>query len=363
MLTSGRNIKDWEAKNFGLQRVKLPNTKLTKDLEKLCFEKGGALTFSEFISEEMFGKNGFYNTHDEFGKTLVGRLWPEAIINLCKNNSLDSVVEVGSGDGSLGKETLKIAQKKHVNLNWTGIEINESLLEKMRKTKLPNFSIFNSVLELKTRKSLTIFPYSLDSMSSEVIVNNAVLGLKIENGILEETFLSEDDLKLRGISFKNGIFKAKDYIFDFSAWILHSNQRAYLPVNGFLNIINCVKKMNSSSKILIIDEFKPSPHSASTYHLGTPRILNSMLRDYETLEAAYKNTGENLWYFPMYLKPLMGFLKELGFIDITFDGEVKTAAFLKGESTDNIGPDSCKAVIANLCNKTLKKNFKISSPF
>jgi hypothetical protein len=272
ILIPSRSVKDWEAKNFQLQTVQLPKTKLTKDLGKLAQEKGGVLTFGEFISEEMFGKNGFYSTHNEFGKTPVDRLWPKAIVNFCLENNLDSVVEVGSGDGSLGKETLKLAKKAKVNLKWTGIEINEVLLKKLQKNKNQNFSAVNSVQKIGFQKSLTIFPYSLDSMPSEVIINNAILGIKIKDGILEEVLLPEKDLKKRGISFKNGIFKTKNFVFDFSAWKLHKNQRAYFPISGFLEIINYALKMDKNSKLLIIDEMKPSPHPASNYHLGTPRI-------------------------------------------------------------------------------------------
>ena len=363
ILIPSRSISDWEAKNFSLQKVKLPNSKLSKDLEKLCREKGGVLTFGEFISEEMFGKNGFYNTHGEFGKTPVDSLWPKAIVNFCKENNLDSIVEVGSGDGALAKETLKMARKMKLNLKWMGIEINEVLLKKLQKNKFQNFFAANSVQKLESQKSLTIFPYSLDSMPSEMIINNAILGIKIKDGILEEVLLSEKDLKQRDIRFKNNIFKAKNYVFDFSTWQLHKNQRAYLPISGFLEIINYVKKMDKNSKILIIDEMKPAPKFIGNYHLGTPRILNSMLRDYENLELAYKNTGDNLWYFPMYIKPLMEFLKQLGFTDIASDGEVKTATLLKGEELGQIGPDSCRAVIANLSNKTVKSSFKIPLPF
>jgi hypothetical protein len=363
ILTPGRKLVDWEAKNFRLQTVKLPNSKLTKDLEKLCLANGGALTFGEFISEEMFGKNGFYNTHNEFGKTPVDRLWPEAILNLCQKNSVSFVVEIGSGDGALGKETLELAKKKQLNLSWTGIEINQSLWKEIQKNKPQNFSILNSVGKLKLHKTLVVFPYSLDSMPSEVIINNAVLGIKINGGILEEVLLSASDLKKRGISFKNGIFKINNYIFDFSSWILRPNQRAYLPISGLINIIECVKKMNKSSKFLIIDEMKPNPKIGATYHLGTPRVLNSMLRDYETLDSAYKNTGNNLWYFPMYQKPLVGFLEQLGFTEIVFDGEAKTAANLKGESVEGIGPDFCRATVAELSKKASKNNFKIPLPF
>jgi len=363
ILIPSRSLKDWEAKNFHLQKVQLPNSKLTKDLEKLCFEKGGTLTFGEFIAEEMCGKNGFYNTHHDFGKTIVNKVWPQAIFNFCQENSLNLIVEVGSGDGSLGKEVLKLSKKRKANLKWTGIEINRSLWKKIQKNKPQNFVLLKSAAELNLQKNLTIFAYSLDSMPNEVIVNNAMLGVKIANGILEEVLLSENDLKRRGILFKDGIFRTKNYTFDFSAWILHKNQRAYIPINGFLVILDYVKKMKASSKILIIDEMKPSSHSASTYHLATPRILNSVTRDYETLEAAYKNTGDNLWYFPMYLKPLAGFLKELGFTKIKHDGEMRTAAKLKGEELENIGPDLCKAVSASFLTAVSKNSFKIPFPF
>ena len=370
VFTPSRSLKEWEAKNFRLQKVKLPNTKLTKDLEKLCLKKGGVLTFGEFISEEMFGKNGYYKAHRDFGKTQVDKVWPETIINLCQKNSITSVVEVGSGDGSLGKETLKIARKSDFALNWTGIEINESLWNRLQKNKPDNFFLLKSAQNLKPQRNLTIFPYSLDSMPSEVIVNNTsekgvantMLGIKIDNEILEEVFLSESDLKQRGILFENGVFKTKGYSFDFSPWVLHPNQRAYLPIEGFLAIIDYVQKMKKSSTLLIIDEMKLPPSSLQTYHLGTPRILNSPIRDYNTLTEAYKNTGDNLWYFPMYFNPLLEFLKELGFSDVKFDIEERMAANIQRKQWNKPGLHFCFSIIARLSKVSLRESFNIPFP-
>jgi hypothetical protein len=64
----------------------------------------------------------------------------------------------------------------------------------------------------------------------------------------------------------------------------------------------------------------------------------------------------------MYLKPLTGFLEELGLTDIVFGKEQETAAHLKGEKIET-GPDLCNAIIANFANKTSKTNFKIPAPF
>ena len=370
LFTKSYNYNEWREQNFKLQKIKLPNTKLAKELAKICREKGGVLTFGEFITVEMFGKNGYYNTHKDFGKTTVAKVWPKAIINLCKKYSLISVVEVGSGDGSLGKETLRAAAKEKFNLNWTGIEINESLWKGIKKNKLKNFFLSRSIQELKPQKSLTIFPYCLDSMPSEVIINynpkkgfaTTLLGIKIENRILEEVLLSENDLKRKGITFQNGILKTRNYSFDFSSWILYPNQRAYIPIEGFLAILDCIQKMKKSSSLLVIDEVKAPPFSSQNYHLGTPRILNSPIRDYEILTDAYKNVGNSLWYFPMYLKPLLEFLKEVGFNDVEFDIEERMASNITGERWNKPGYHLCVSVLTNLNNISLKNNFHITSP-
>jgi hypothetical protein len=364
------NYNQWKEQNFKLQKIKLPDTELAKELASLSKAKGGVLTFGEFISAEMFGKNGYYNTHKDFGKTTIASVWPKAIIGLCKKYSLESVVEVGSGDGALGKETLKAATKEKFDLNWTGIEMNESLCRMIKKNKLKNFFLSKSIRELKPQKSLIIFPYCLDSMPSEVIINNTakngpgitLLGVRIENGILEEVFLSENDLEQRGITFKNGVLKIRDYSFDFSSWILYPNQRAYIPIEGYLAILDCVKKMKKSSCLLIIDEIKPPPLPSQAYHLGTPRILNSPIRDYETLTDAYKNVGSNLWYFPMYLKPLQEFLNEVGFNNVKFDIEERMAADIIGRSWNKPGYHLCVSVIADLGDISLKNSFHIALP-
>jgi hypothetical protein len=370
LLAKSYNYNDWREQNFKLQKIKLPNTDLTKDLARLCKEKGGILTFGEFISAEMFGKNGYYNTHKDFGKTTVAKIWPKAIINLCKKFSLRSVVEVGSGDGSLGRETLKVATREKFNLNWTGIEINESLWKEIKKSKIRNFLLSKSIRELKPQKSLTIFSYSLDSMPSEVVINynpkkgcaTTLLGIKIENGFLEEVLLSKNDLKRRGIAFQNGVLKIRNYSFNFSSWILYPNQRAYIPIEGFLAILDCIQKMKRSSSLFIIDEVKVPPLSSQNYHLGTPRILNSPIRDYEILTDAYRNVGNNLWYFPMYLKPLLEFIKEVGFDNVKFDIEERMASNIKGEHWNKPGYHLCISVLANFVNISLKNSFTIPSP-
>jgi hypothetical protein len=207
-------------------------------------------------------------------------------------------------------------------------------------------------------------------MPNEIIINNALktgvanslIGIKIENGILEEVFLSESELKQKGIFFRNGVLRINGFSFDFSAWILHPNQRAYLPIKGFLTIIECVQKMKQSSIMLIIDEMKVPPLASQAYHLGTPRILNSPIRDYDSLTEAYKNLGNNLWYFPMYLKPLLKLLEEAGFSDIRSDIEEKMAANIKGGSWNKPGFFLCTSVVAKLSDISLKNSFKIPFP-
>ncbi len=370
IFTPTRNLKTWEAKNFGWQKVQLPNTKLTKDLENLCQQRGGSLTFGEFIAQEMFGENGYYKTHSDFGKTNVSKVWPEAIIKLCQKYSLNSVVEVGTGDGALGKESLKLANKMNLVLKWAGIEINQSLWNKIGKNQPKNFFLLESVRQLKPQKSLTIFPFSLDSMPNEVVVNttsrknlaDAMLGIKIENGILAEIVLSANDLKRRGIIFQNGIFTTGYYSFDFSSWALQSKQRAYLPINGFLAIIDYVKKMSNASELLIIDEVKPLPPLNGAYHLGTPRILNSILRDFETLEQAYKNTGNNLWYFPFYLNPMLGFLKEVGFTRLSFDIDSKMVKIITDKTWKATpGIYFCYGISAKYQKQSLPTTFRIKT--
>jgi phospholipid N-methyltransferase len=376
IITKSYSENEWMLKNFALQKVHLKNIKLAQSFEKLCNEKNEILTFGEFITEEMYGKNGYYNTHIDFGKTGIEKVWSNAIINICEENSIHSILEIGSGDGSLGIETLKIAKKNNISFKWTGIEVNNNLVNQLRKTlqkiKIDNFLVFNSLKNVSFDKYLVIFPYSLDSMANEVMVNiqnkksniNSLLGIKVKNNYLEETLLTKDNLNKRNISFKNNIFTgANEHSLDFSSWKLKPFQRAYLPIKGFLNILETIEKINKDSMFLIIDEIKPPPNLERISHLGTPRVLNHPKRDYSSIEGAYHNIGNNLWYFPFYLKPLINFLKQLGFYDVNFDVEDKLAAFLGKNKWNKPGLYLRCAIIAKYKIISNKKSFSLTSPF
>jgi len=175
--------------------------------------KGRNINFREFITEEMCGKNGFYNTHRDFGKTIVNKCLAAGNLLIFARKTLSINRESWFRRTALyGKEVLKLAKKRKVKLNWTGIEIN-GLVEEIQKNKPQNFVSFKISCGAKSTKNLTIFAYSLDSMPNEVIVNNAMLGVKIANGIWKKFLLSENNLKRRGILFKDGIFRTKNYTF------------------------------------------------------------------------------------------------------------------------------------------------------
>lgn len=369
IITPSRSYEEWHSKYFNFQKVAVENKKLAKEIENLANNKGGYLTFGEFINVEMFGLEGFYKKHKDFGKTNVHSTWPRAIIEICRKSDINLVVEVGSGDGSLAINTLNLAKKEKISLKWIAVEENKKLLNEINKRKIPNLVSVNSIEKVKPDKHLIIFPFSLDSMPSEILINtssnfspaNNIVGIKIAENKLQEVILDKEVLKFKGFMFAAGILKVGDFTFDYSSIKLQSFQRNYVPISGYLSIINAVKKMKVGSEILIIDEVKIPPDDNYSYHYGFPRIL-SYKRDYGDIEKPYKRVGDNLWYFPFYLMPMLDFLKQIGFSELEHDIDKRLSARLEGSTWSKPGYYLCYGIRGKYKNLNKNKNFKILSP-
>jgi len=345
---SGRkNYSAWKSKNYSLRKVTLKNALLAKELEKTCSEKGGILTYSEFIEIDQFGKYGYHATHTDHGMTNVGKRWPDAIIALCKKNNISDVVELGPGTGDVAIELQKIARKQNLKIYWSGVEKNEELCDIIRKRfEKNNFTQYLKKITTDlskislSRKSIFLLSYILDSIPPEILVNtssksafpNAMIGITVKDGVLEEHILSIDELKKKNISFHNGIIKYKGLQFDLHSWNLYPMQRAYIPLQALITFTTCIEKTTDDSLIVIIDEFRPPPNSWETNHLCLPRDLHTFTRDITNLEKAYQDAGKTLYYFPMYFDLFYKVLPSFGFRSIKYDIEQKISQELAGKS-------------------------------
>lgn len=347
-LVGGRkHYEKWKEKNYSLKQVPIKNKTLAKELELACKKAGGHLTFGEYLAIDQFGANGYHATHAEYGRTLVHKNWAKALAILCKQKGYKKIVEFGPGEGLLAIETVKAANQLGIDLIWSGIEVNNNLQkairEHFRKEQLQNHldMLADSIHDVSFgKKCLALFPYSLDSVPPEIVINtrqeksspNALIGITVQNGILSEIVLPSAVLKAKGISLENGIYTDPSGIsFDLNSWKLYNRQRAYLPLHAFSILARCAKKMSSDSLLIVIDEFRNAPFSWETGHLCLPRDLHTYTRDCEDLEKLYKQAGSSLFYYPIYFHTFLKFLHSLGFTTLEYDIEQKLAKDLSGE--------------------------------
>ena len=331
-----------------LNQVIFKYKKLAKELEEECVKKGGILTYGEYVQIEQYGENGYHANTDKNGFTDVGGRWPAALARYCLKYNYKSIVEFGCGSGELGaliaREYKKISGR---DISWTGVEINKTLHERIRK----NFKLAgveSSMTAVTTtldgvrekNKALVLFPYSLDSIPPEIFltVNNkysypdSILGIIIKDGRLSEELIPQSKLEEKGIYFKDGLFKAgKGNTFDLRSWKLHKGQRAFIPTASFGLLADYVRKMPEGSAFVIIDEFRESPFYFHAGNLGKPRDLYAKGREFNNTARYFQNAGKQICYFPIYKDSLYKFLHETGFRSVQFDIEQKMAAELAGK--------------------------------
>lgn len=347
LLAGTANYETMRKKDTQLRHIQLPDTPLTKELEDVCRKKKRPLLYSEYLSLELYGKYGFHVNSRVHGETGVYRHWPKALRALCTAKDLHHIVEFGPGDGTLACETIHDAVKNNYNLSWSGVEINDILVKKIRqqfeKTGLSKQirQITNSLEAIKTKpQSLYLFPYSLDSIPVEVFLNttssvsfpNALLGIRVENSMLHEEVLTPDVLPNYGISFTNGTFTDSSGVtFDLTSWKLFPYQRVYLPIHSFSLLARFSKKLHPTDYVLIIDEFSESILFVDTNHLSLPHDLYTYKKK-QTIDQLYKNMGKNCLYFPTYADTMYAFLHNLGFSSLHYDIEQKMAKELSQQS-------------------------------
>lgn len=343
LFNSFYSCRDWwniYSKKIYLATATIKNKKLAQELEDACKKSGGVFTYSEYLEIEQYGKNGYHADSKEHGATSVYQHWGSAIAYLCFKNDFAKIIEFGCGDGSLGIEAIKEYKKLSNNkISWTGIEINKTLHEDIRKRfKKENLSenlenIVSSVREIKQKqKVLFLFPYSLDSIPCEIFVNtldkksypNAMIGVMIKNNVLTEIIIP--------LSAKNGVYIDKNNRrFDLSSWKLHKGQRLYIATDAFYAVYDISRRVDANSQFVFIDEYRMNPFALELGFLGTPKKLYTGSTECKNISWYYKNAGRRLFYFPIYFETFFRFLHTVGFRSVTSDIEQKAAANLSGK--------------------------------
>lgn len=343
-LVAGRKNYDlWRSKNFSLQIVPLKNKNLADELEDKCKKNGGFLTFSEYLTIDQYGENGYHIHTRLHGKTDVQNHWPKALVNLCVSSGYEEIIEVGCGDGELAVNTIKAARQADIKLTWSGVELNQDLHQTIRnrfaKEKLtPSLrTIQTSLKNISSRKkSLFLFSYVLDSIPPDIFVNtsttqsypNALVAIQVKSGVLKEVILPTEVLQKKKIFLNNGIVTSRGKSWDIRTWQLFPGQRAYIPLAAVSLFEDYAKKAPKGSLFVVIDEFRAAEFFPTTNHLGLPKNLLLYNRDCENIGDYYKNAGENLFYFPLYLPSFLKFLNTIGLSTLQYDIEKKLAAEL-----------------------------------
>lgn len=346
-------------------------------MENAC-QKNGFLTYSEYLNLDQFGKNGYHLNHKHNGMTNVPDRWPKALVEICKINNFQSIVEFGPGNAELGAETLLEAKKENLKLSWSGVEINPNLQIQAKKlfakyhlTHQLN-QLVSNIKDLKfSNPCLFIFSYSLDNLAPEVFVNteksmgvpNAMIGLTINNGQVSEKILLKEDLQKINIDLKNGIYK-DEYSWDLNEWKINPMQRIYIPIEACKTLVHTIKILPPKSVILIIDEFSFVDREESEFHIGLPSDLNSFVRKAEDLDSFYLNAGSHLLYYPLYLSSTIDLLQKMG-LKVQEEDEFSMVRLLtEGKRTDRVGRILIRAILTSPKGKIEDlKSFLFSFPY
>lgn len=320
---SGRNWYYLLTKKTFLFSARLENLKLADELEEECNKQGGILTYSQYHQIDQFGKNG-YNAHsNSIGSTNMDKRWGEALANFCRQNNYNYIIEFGCGNGELGIATVKAFKKlSNKPITWLGIEINTSLHENIKKKftdeKLENSfgGIVTSLDSIqKINRTLFVFPYAVDSIPPEIFVNtrdmisypDAIIGVRIENGVLREQIIPQELLKMKGRSLNNGFYKRGKHTFDLRTWKLRKGQRAYIQTNALAVLSEYAARVSDDCACIIIDEFRNNPFSFGSGVLGIPKDLYKK-KECKDIEKYYRQTGKNYLYFSIYFDTFYKFL-------------------------------------------------------
>ncbi|HEX8965205.1 MAG TPA: hypothetical protein VF820_02100 [Patescibacteria group bacterium] len=359
--------------------IELKNKKLAKELEDEANKIGGYLTYGRFLHIIQFGKHGYHMYHNFYGMTDTCKRWGKPLATLAKENNITQILEFGFGDGALGVEIVKKAKKLGLDLTWHGVEIVDDLLEDARKLFKKNH-LENNLGQLSTslekinlkEKVLFVCSFSFDSIPPLVFTNttnsvntpNAIVGVQIKDGFLSEVILPNAFLEKHSISLKKGIYNHQGTRFDLSSWKLFPNQFVFLPTYALSYLKEASKILPAFSKLVIIDEFETSPISFETTHLCMPKDLGKFgpNRRYKEITDLYKNAGSDLLYYSSYIPTYAAALSQLGFTDISYDGEYKTVSKIIKQNYINQGVEACFVLMATKNQKITKEIIPVLSP-
>lgn len=343
--------KDWYytyKKEIKLEsKIQVKDKLLYAELEQECRKLGGILTYAEYLTIDQFGKQGYYSTSKFHGKTDIDKRWSLALAKYCKELGYETMIEFGCGTGELGVATAKAYKdltKKQ--LQWIGVEIDTSIHKKI----IENFSsnnlrnsikkIATSIDELPSENNvLLVFPYSLDNIPPQVFLNttsatsypDALLGIKVGNGMLAEVIIPPELLKKKGIELENGLYKHNKFVLNLSALKLRKGQRGYIPTDSFTTLYKYSKKFGHKSTLIIIDEFKKVPWFFSLDNIGVPKSLYEKNLACNDRVRYYRESGKHNLYYPLYKDSLFHFLSAIGFQSIECEIEQKKAAQIQGK--------------------------------
>jgi phospholipid N-methyltransferase len=334
-LFAGRSYSQWQQRHYGLQRVKLNNVPLAKEVADAAQQANGILTFAEYLAIDQFGEHGYHARHQKHGfQDDLHAAWAEKLVDVCLKEHITHVVDVGCGDGNLGIKLLQAAKKANVPLTWTGIEVNERLHPSIRSA-FKEAKLEKQLVQIETtvdkclsqNNTLLIFAFSLDSVPPEAFVNegteqtypNTLIGVQVENGYLQEVYLTEEQLRQKGRKLLDGVYiDALGKQFDLRSWRLHPQQRLYLSVSAFSLLGDCIARFPNSF-VLLIDEFYLKQPTDASKHIFGPKSLLTFNRDYAESVSIYTEAGENLYYYPTFLSVMLSFLQARGFHQIAYN--------------------------------------------
>ena len=348
-----------------LQVIDLSDRLIAEELEALCDNEGGFITYPEFLHVTQHGPNGVHKKFKAHGQTHIEKRWGDSIALFAQQEGYLQVTEFGSGKGSLGIASVRSAVENGWNLQWKGIEIEPSLIAKTYD-QFKRLGLSDNLLGVESsiddvdlsQRNLLLFPYSLDSLSPHIFVRkdptsygckfNSILGLVIKDGTLSEVFLDENDLATRGISFRDGIYEDSSGLsFNLSDWnAFYQGQKAFVPIEAFKLLHNVFSRLGEGSSVIFIDEYATNPMFRALGSINPAKELWPERFPYDTPE--YENAQNCVLYHPFSIDTLHNFVMGSGFEEIHSDNEERVAAKLKGEEwTPNINVNYlCRATIA-----------------
>lgn len=370
-ILGGKNYEAWKKDSLDLQEVVIKNKKLALELELECKNKGGFLTYGEYIQIDQFGTHGYHATHKAHGFTPSFKNWIYPVFTYLKENNIHEIVEIGPGDANLAYHLFLLCEKEKFQLTWNAAEVSDIFRDKIKIRFQKQFkkyigAVAKTVEELpQVHKALIISSFCIDSIPPEIFINtsfkkacpNSVIGIKIQDGKAIEFILNQNQLKTRGIMIDQGTVTYHGTSFDISSWILSPMQRAYITIPGFKTLHNALQKVKDPS-VLVVDEVRASTAILRADHILPPLYLNVKNRHRFNPNAGYLRSGEMLYYYPFYLDSLTSMLDSLGFQNIESDIEPRLAArvgHLEWKTDGRFRLYLCYGILASQKNKKSKK--------